>query len=113
MSRYTWRVDQGATFSEPIRWIVDDVPVNLTGYTARFQVRRHPTAAGAPLLDLTVGSGLAIDAVNGQVTITMTPTQTATLPPGRLAYALELTDGSANVFRFIEGSLVVTPELVR
>ena len=50
-------------------------PVNLTGYTARMQVRAT-TSSQIKILDLTtVNGGITIDGVNGLITIHATATQ--------------------------------------
>ncbi|MFM7980729.1 MAG: hypothetical protein ACKPKO_15555, partial [Candidatus Fonsibacter sp.] len=72
-----WEVDQNTTF----RFLIDykdatDVPIDLTGASAKLQVR--DTKGGSKLaLTLTSPSGgIVIDGPNGRLTITMTPTQT-------------------------------------
>jgi hypothetical protein len=55
---------------------------------------------------------VTIDALNGEVTLSLTATQTAALTAGRYVYDVELTIGST-VSRVIEGIVTVTPEVTK
>ncbi len=60
----------------------DGQPVNLTGYTARMQVRSHPSSNIA-ILDLTTqNGGIAIDGPTGVITLTVTHAQLTEGPTG-------------------------------
>ncbi|MCC6425648.1 MAG: hypothetical protein IT435_02385 [Phycisphaerales bacterium] len=62
--------------------------IDLTGYDARIQVRRLPLDPESAALDLTVGSGLTINAGLGEITAVA---QTASLIAGEYAWDLQLT----------------------
>lgn len=103
---------QGATFSRTLTWKQDGSPVNITGYTAALQVRRkHSTPDVA--VSLTSGSGITLGGAAGTITFTITAATTAALGDGFYRYDLELTSGSGQVTRLIEGSFRVTPEVTR
>lgn len=88
-------------------------PVDLTGYTARMQVRAS-AAADAVLLDLTTeNGGITLGTTDGTVTCTATATQTAALTFGTGVYDLELVDGSGVVTRLAEGSVCLSREVTR
>jgi hypothetical protein len=106
-------IEQGATFSLVVEWQDPDLePINLTGYTAAMQIRK---TYGAPItLSLTSSSGIAIDALAGKLTITISSTATAALAaPMQGVYDLEVTSGGGQVTRLIEGKVFVTPEVTR
>lgn len=87
--------------------------VDLTGYTARMQMR---TAVGATdvLVDLTTeNSGITLDAATGEITLSMSATDTAALAWRQAVYDLELVAPSGFVTRLAEGSVQVTPEVTR
>jgi hypothetical protein len=100
-------IDQGSSFSTSIALTDNDgVALNLTGYTGAAQLRKHYTSSTAVTFTVT------IDALNGEVTLSLTATQTAALTAGRYVYDVELTIGST-VSRVIEGIVTVTPEVTK
>lgn len=105
-------VYQGASWDRTITWKIDGTAVNLTGYTARMQVRRT-VDADATLIALTSGSGITITAGTGTIALAMTAAQTAALPPGTWVYDLEVVSGGGEVTRLMMGALIVDPEVTR
>lgn len=88
-------------------------PVDLTGYTAKMQIREtvdNPTV----ILELThLNGGIVIDATSHTITLTMTSAQTAAFTFPTAVYSLELTDTSGNVITFIQGNLTLVAEVTR
>jgi hypothetical protein len=109
--RYDLRINQGETFRVSIPVLDEDGdPVSLSGMTAVAQAR--DLAADALLHEWTVvNSGIAFDA---HKVVLKVPAATSSAWTWRDArYALELTDGSSNVTRLVEGYVIVHPEVVR
>lgn len=103
----------GATFSRTLTYKINGSAVNLSGYSARLQVRQKHTST-TKLLDLTTAnSGIALGGAAGTITITATDTQTAALPDGVWRYDLEIVSGAGVVTRLVEGTFTVTPEVTR
>lgn len=122
--RYDITLEQGATFDLPLRYRAPSgTPVDLTGYSAKMQVREAPasavlvefnsalTANGFILLSGT--SADREDGENGNVRVFMTATNTAVLPRFAGRYDLELEDGAGYVIRLLEGQFRVEPEITR
>jgi hypothetical protein len=108
-------LDQGSTWSQPIAWKTGTpaVAVDLTGYSARAQVRSSASSA-TTLLSLTDSNGgIAITTSTGTMTLSATAAQTAAIPAGRYVYDLEAVSGGGIVTRICEGTLTVTPEVTR
>lgn len=103
---------QGSTFSRTLTYEIDNTPVNLTGYSARMQVRVD-YATTTTLVSLTSGSGITLGGSAGTITFTITAAASALLPPGSWVYDLELVSGGGEVTRLIQGEFVVTPEVTR
>jgi hypothetical protein len=104
-----WEVDQNATFRFVVEYKdTDGDPINLTGASAKMQVR--DTKGGSKLaFTLTSPSGgIVIDQVNGKLTITMTPTQTNKLFYPKSSYDIMITDASAVKTKLIEGFLTLS-----
>ena len=63
-------IDQGSSFSTSIALTDNDgVALNLTGYTGAAQLRKHYTSSTAVTFTVT------IDALNGEVGLSLTSTQ--------------------------------------
>jgi hypothetical protein len=91
----------------------DGTPVDLTGCTARMQLRRHAGAATADL-DLTSSpaAGITITAEEGQIDVRITAAQTANLS-WSYVYALEVTGPGGYKDRLLQGLLVVAAGIIR
>lgn len=107
-------IQQGDTFALDVQWIDDTTgqPVDLTGATARMQLRSY-YASPAVVLDLAVGTGITIDAAEGRFTIVASATQTAGLSAQSGVYDLEVTFASNVVKKVIRGTFTVDPEVTR
>jgi hypothetical protein len=102
--------EQGATFRKTFTWLDEnEQPVDLTGCSARMQVR--PSHKGTTTwLDLT---GIAMDPALGQLLVVLTATVTAALPVSRGVYDLEVVHPTGDVTRLLQGTFTVSPEVTR
>ena len=110
--RYNITVVNGTTFTLAPIWQINNLPVNLTGYSADMQVR---DISNNLIVELSTANGKAvISAALGQTTFSLTPTQTsaANLPAGNYNYAVNLTDGSGNVYQILIGAFTVSASVV-
>lgn len=102
-------IEQGATFSRTIT-IKDasNVVVDISTDTFAGQVRkRHQSGTVEATMTMTVTDG-----PNGEVTATISATDTAQMDTGDFVYDIEWTSGST-VIRLLEGVATVTPEVTR
>lgn len=110
---YDLLIEQGATFSQVITYKESGVAVNLTGYTARMQVRSTLESAEA-LIELTTANGrIALGGAAGTITLTISATDTAALTAGRGVYDLELVSGSGIVTRLLQGVATISRNVTR
>ena len=101
-------IDQGANFTVTINYSNDEgVPNNLTGYTARAQMRKSYYSANS----ISFTSAFT-DAANGEIMLTMTPALTANIKAGRYVYDLTVSS-NATVLRIVEGIVTVLPGVTR
>ena len=88
---------------------VDGTPLDLTGYTAKSEVRKHPQSVGAA----TTFSVSFVDRSNGLIRLSLNRNETVKLKPGRYVYDVMFTDSSNKKSIVIEGMfnarLDVTP----
>jgi hypothetical protein len=110
---------QGATFSQTLYWETGtpSSPVNLTGYTAKMQIRSKPESK-AVILELSTTNGritlgTAGNFTTGAINLLITAADTANLSVCDTAvYDLELTLGSV-VTRILQGNVIISPEVTR
>lgn len=116
--------EQGATFRRQLIYLtlVDgiEVPVDLTGMTARMQVRESINATD-PMLELTTeNGGIVLGGDDGTITLLisaedttdLTPTVTTGINARYPVYDLELVNGT-EVTRLFEGRFEITAEVTR
>ena len=109
------KIDQGASFNKLVTWKAGTpaLPVNLTGCSARMQIRGKLLDAVA-LLDLTtVNGGIALGGVAGTVTIIITAAQTTLFAWASAVYDLEIVYADGTVRRLLTGSVSVSPNITR
>lgn len=109
--------EQGATFNRVIEWQKSTElnptvfsPVDLTLYTGKMQVRK---GYGSTLLaEFSTANGkMILGGVAGTITLLLSASETSALPSGSFIYDLELTDGSGNVTRFLQGNFQVVQQV--
>jgi len=103
---------QGSTFSRTLTYSLDLVPIDLSGYSARLQVRQAYYSE-LPIVSLVSGSGITMGGSAGTIDILISAAITSEFPTGTHVYDLEIISSSNIVDRLIEGSFNVTPEVTR
>jgi Na+/serine symporter len=103
---------QGSTFRRTLTYSLDEIPVDLTGYSSRLQVREAYYSEN-PIISLVSGSGITISGSAGTIDILISASVTSELPTGTHVYDLEIVSPSDIVDRLIEGTFNVTPEVTR
>ena len=103
---------QGSTFSRSLTYTLDQIPVNLSGYSSRLQVRQAHYSENT-IVSLASGSGITIGGSAGTIDILISASVTSSFPPGDHVYDLEIVSPSNIVDRLIEGRFYVTPEVTR
>jgi len=101
-------IDQGTDFSITVDVTqADGAALNLTGYSAAAQIRKTYGSSNVSAVFTT-----SISAAAGQVTLSLTDTQTSGLTAGRYVYDLNITSGSTTT-RVVEGQAIITPGVTR
>ncbi len=111
---YNFTIDQGAQYITTI--VYEDSngnPVDLTGYTARMQLREQSSSPNPADLTLTSPSGgIVITPLTGTLVITISTAQTSALTARFYVYDLELTL-SGEVSRLIQGQITVSAQVTQ
>ncbi len=115
---YTFKIDQGAATSRALTWQDQNgVPIDLTGFNAKMQIRASKGITDPVLLTLDNGinGGIVLGTegnfTTGLITITITPAQTTALGQAieRGYYDLVLTRAQ-DVKRLVEGPILLDLE---
>ena len=111
---YELNIDQGANLSlEVTLRDINKTPLNLTGYTARMQLRTSYTAPEVILELTTENSRIVITPLTGVVMLLLDAVTTAALVAKNYVYDLELVSPTGFVFRALQGEAIVSPEVTR
>lgn len=117
-TRQDFDMDQGAQWEQNLLWTDEnDVPTDLTGYTARMQVRRQKRSSSF-LIELTTSNGrITLGGTAGTIQLEVDAVATAALPgrniKQRWFYDLEMVPAGGEVRRLIEGRIVFSSEVTR
>ena len=117
---YNITCQQGSSFVRVIRIEYPDAvdptifhPFDLTNYSARMQVRRTVSSATEMISLDSDDNGIEITSPeDGEITITMTSTQTATLTSDGV-YDLEIISPDIFVTRILQGEFRLSLEVTR
>lgn len=118
---------QGADFIKPLQWKtknpIEDIglptyepliAVNLTGYSARMQIREKLKDTAFIIELTTANNRIRIDsAVDGKFSLNINSTDTAALSFKTAVYDLEMVDASGIVYRLLSGTVALVPEVTR
>lgn len=106
-------ISQGATFDDQFIWESGDgVAYNLTGFTARLQIRATKDDS-TTLVSLTNGAGLTLGGIAGTIDVLLSATTTAALSFTTAFWDLELVSGGGVVYRLLEGYVTLSKEVTR
>jgi hypothetical protein len=110
---YHLTIEQGATYNLSLTYKDSaGTAIDLTGYTARMQLRRRVDDS-VVVVDLTTeNSGIALGGASGTIDVTISATVTSAMVSTEGVYDLELISGSV-VDRIIKGTYTVDREVTR
>ena len=108
---YNITMDQGAQWTLTVVYDNNNgTPIDLTGYTARMQVRPKFGSDNAVLTISSPSSGIVITPLTGTLNLTATTAQTGDIPGGFYVYDLEISSGGV-VTRLMQGSVTVRDQV--
>ena len=103
-------IDAGSAFTNIISLSASNgLPLNLTGYTVKSQIRKSYTST----ISHTFAASVYSTATLGKVKLELTATQTEAITPGRWLYDVEITSSGGVKTRVIEGIITVTPQITQ
>lgn len=111
---YNFTIEQGATFTRDFVYRdSNNAVVNLSGYTARMQIRPSKDS-DTVLVEATTANGrLVLTPGQGKITLTLSATETDAAGFDVGVYDLEIESSSGVVTRMIEGSVIFSKQVTR
>jgi hypothetical protein len=107
-------IDKGATYRHTLFWKDKlKAPIDLTGVTARMQVRDDVDSSLIRLDLTTENGGLTITGLLGRIDIYISDIETTALPGYGGVYDMEFVFPSSDITRLVEGSINFIPEVTR
>lgn len=116
-------IEQGATFTLGFNWCQEGppdadglptagAPYDITGAIVRMQARK--TQQATILIDASTTNGkIIIDGPNGRIDVKLTDTDTDALVYKTAVYDLEVQMASGDVYRLLQGSITVSPNVTQ
>lgn len=105
---------QGATFRKRLVWKAPDgTPIDLTGCTARMQVRSEVESAVVLLNLTTENGGITLGGATGTIDLLSADDETAAITWDGGVWDLEIAHPGGDVTRLAQGSISVSPEVTR
>lgn len=90
-----------------------NTPIDMTGYTARMQIRKKITDV-AYIIELTTDTpSIYIDTTNKTISLTILPEVTAAFDFSSAVYSLELIGAGGEVYQLINGNISLIKEVTR
>ena len=106
---YNFTIEQGTTFNRVLTLQENGSAMNLTGYSVASQMRSTHDSSSI----VATFSGSVTNASSGQLTLSLTNSQTSAIEEAIYVYDVEITSGAGAVTRILEGTITVTPEVTR
>ena len=102
-------IDQGATFTTTVT-VTDSNgdAVSLAGYSVAAQIRKTFLSSTSTAFTASISNASA-----GEITISLTDSQTTSLEAGRYVYDVLITASGGTKTRVVEGQVTVNPSVTR
>ena len=115
-ARRNFVIYQGTTLRDTLRWAVNDearTPVDLTGCTARMQIRPEVNSPIALMSLTTEDGGITLGGPTGDIDIFMSAENTALIAWEDGVWDLEVVHPGGDVTRVVQGRVMISPEVTR
>jgi hypothetical protein len=104
---------QGSNLQQKFRWLIDDSPVDLTGYTARSMFRDTADSTTVALSLTSADGTISLGGVSGTIILSASAASTSAITAGRYVFDLEMVSSTGFVKRLVEGTATFTREVTR
>jgi hypothetical protein len=112
--KYNLVIEQGSTFRQVFYWKnSDETPINLSGYTAKLQMRPSQSSTNILLELSTENGGITLTELDGKIELYLAANVTKNLTWSTAVYDLELTQSETEVHKLVRGGVSITKEITR
>lgn len=108
-------IEQRSTFRAEIQCTPQgsSTPIDLTGYTARMDIRLSAKSEDVIISLTTTNGGLTIDAPNGTISVYISDEQTSLLTFSKAFYDILVEASSGEAYRLVQGTVFLSPGVTR
>lgn len=99
------KINRGTTYTINVAYQVNGVATTLVGATVRFTAKSTEYSTDATDADASIVKNVTNGSSGGIATITINPSDTATLTPGKYFYDIKVQDASGNIYKIDEGTI--------
>lgn len=111
---YHINIEQGSTYSRTLTFKQSNGnAVDLTGFSALMHMRKNVDDSSTLLELSTSNNRIALGGSNGTIAITISATDTASLPAVEGVYDLEINNGSGIIEKVIAGTFTIIKQVTR
>lgn len=112
-AEYNLVVEQGATFNKVITYKDSNgTPINLTGYTAKMDIREGYNTSTSIISLNTTNSMITLGGDLGTISLLITAANTTLLKEGMYVYDLFIINGTT-ITKLLKGQCVVDPRATK
>lgn len=108
MEKYDLKIHRSETFNRTIRLKKNDQPIDLTGYSAKCQVRDCPDGS-----ELICDMDTSISPAEGKISLRISSEITKLIQPGTYAWDLKINDSDGNSTYYLGGKFIVFPSVTK
>lgn len=113
-AKYDIVIEKGTDYSLELTWKDSEgSPIDLTGYTARMQVRPSVMSPEVLLEATTENGNMTLGGTSGGITIAFSNVETTPVDKNSGVYDLEIVSPTGSVKRLLEGGVTLKPEVTR
>ena len=106
-----FRFTQGDTWSTAPVWKISGTPVNVSGYTAKMQIRKSATS-GTVVFEFSTANGrITTGTSDGKFTLLALPADTANVAGGTYVYDFDVTAPDGTNTTLLSGTFQVIPQV--
>ena len=112
-AKYDITIEKGTTFIQEFVYKDSNSQIiDLTGYTARMQVRQSEPSS-TTIFNLTDVDGITIAPLEGKLSVRIEAADTASISAITAVYDLEIEATDGTVTRLVEGKVAIKQEVTR
>lgn len=101
------KINRGTTYTIGIVYKKNGVPTTLVGATVRFTIKSVEWDDNMTDTDAIVLKNVTTGNSSGEATITIDPTDTATVDPGKYYYDIKVEEAGGDIYKIDEGTIAL------